>query len=154
LPSGAGTLELVAREVAQALAILGQRVASESPAELIGSLGLELPPTLASDASLASALGAAASAAASLAAPLTSLVGAIDAGDDATIVTAAQQVISAVGQIISALSKLGAALDALSSSSAGLSAGQRAQISTLAQQLARRLFDYTFIDYLNTCLSG
>jgi hypothetical protein len=135
--SGAGTLELVARDVAQALAILGQRIASESPAELIASLGLELPPALASDASLVTAIGAVASAGAALATPLTSLISAIEAGDNATIVSAAAQVISGIGQIVSALSKLGSALDGLSASAAGLTAAQRAQLSALAQQLSR-----------------
>jgi hypothetical protein len=148
--SGAGTLELVAREVGQALAILGQRVASESPTELIASLGLELPPALASDATLVSAIGAVASAGDALATPLTNLISAIETGDDATIVSAAGQVISAIGQIVSALSKLGSALDGLSASAAGLTAAERAQLSALAQQLARRLFDYTFIDYLSS----
>ena len=96
--SGAGTLELVAREVGQALAILGQRVASESPTELIASLGLELPPALASDATLVSAIGAVASAGDALATPLTNLITAIETGDDATIVSAAGQVISAIGR--------------------------------------------------------
>jgi hypothetical protein len=150
MPSQAGTLELVAREVAQALALLGQRIASQSPAQLIAGLGLELPPALAAEASLASAIAAVGSAAASLTGPLASLISAIENGDDGATVTAAQQVLVAVGQIVSALAKLGTALDALSSSTPGLSAAQRAQVSSLALQLARRLFDDTFIQYLAT----
>ncbi len=91
-----------------------------------------------------------ASAAAALAGPLENLVTAIENDDDSGIVSAAVHVLSAIGQIVTAAGKLGTALDALSSSASGLSASQRAALSSLAQQLARRLFDYTVIDYLST----
>src|SRR5580700_4948871 len=145
-----GTLELIARELGQALSALQQKATAESPENFIADLGLRLPPALVAEAQFVNAVVAVANAAAGLPTPITNLIAALDSGNTAQIITAGEQLITAIGQVLSAISGLGTAINTLAASVAGLTPAQVTQIQNFSQELPRRLFDFTVIEYLAT----
>src|SRR5438270_7707538 len=108
-----GTLELIARELGQALSALQQKATAESPENFIADLGLRLPPALVAEAQFLNAFIAVANAAAGLPTPIANLVSALDNGNTDQIITAGGQLITAIAQVLSAISSLGTAIHAL-----------------------------------------
>ena len=93
-----GTLELIARELGQALSALEQKATAESPENFIADLGLRLPPALVAEAQFVNAVIAVANAAAGLPTPIANLISALDNGSTDQIITAGEQLISAIAQ--------------------------------------------------------
>jgi hypothetical protein len=149
----AGTLEVLAREVARALATLEPRLEPAQFPSLLSDLGLRLPPAAAADATLTAAIASLASAASGLGPLDVSLTAAIDADNGLQITTSGVQLLAKVAQVLSGLANLGGALNT-AAGAPGLSPAERTQIQTFAAELPRRLFDFVFLDYLRGMGSG
>jgi hypothetical protein len=147
VPGEPGTLERIAHELAQALAPLETHLAPNNAQRFIASLGLRLPPALAGDAQLASALLTAATSAAGLPPLVVALTNAISGGDEAQIVSAGATLLAKIVETVRALVQLENALNAIAGSG-GLTPSQVAQIEDFAGQLSEKVFDYVVIEYL------
>jgi uncharacterized protein DUF6603 len=148
MPTQAGTLEVIARELGLALAALEAKVKADSPENFIAELGLRPPPTLVADAQFVNSVVAVATAAAGLPTPIEDLITALEGDDSDAIISAGAALLSAIAKVLSAISDLGTALHTLASAVAGLTPAQVTQLQTFAQALPRKLFDFTVIEYL------
>ncbi|WP_336114595.1 DUF6603 domain-containing protein [Streptomyces sp. PTD9-10] len=141
----AGTLELLAREIARALQPLEQRLGAEQRQRFFKELGLWLPGGLDS---AAGAIGAVAVQAAGLAAAVDELTRAIEGDSTPEIVRAGTSLLGALGQVLSAIGTLGPALETTVAADQYLTDAQRGRLATEVQQLPKRLLDHTLITYL------
>jgi hypothetical protein len=149
----AGTLERIANELASALKPLEQHLSQEGVQAFIAGLGLRLPPSLAADAQLASAIATAATSAAGLGPLILALTNAIAADDAAQIISAGGALLAKITELVNALEQIGSALNA-AADGAGLTPTQVAQVQTFAGALARKLFDFVVIEYLASKARG
>jgi hypothetical protein len=145
----AGTLELVARELGSALAPLEQRLQGGGAVELLGAVGVRVPASVASHAQVVGAIGAAVTSAAALAPDLAALIAAIDADDEAQILTHGIAVITGAGNVISALTDLAQALNAATNASP-LAATEKAALQAALNGIHRRLFDFIVVEYIES----
>lgn len=142
----AGTVELIARELGQALAPLEERLAGGGAAELLAAIGIRLPPSTAANTQVVGAIGGAVTRAAALAPKVTQLVAAIEADDEVAIVTSGAQVVAEAGRVIESFLALSTALE--SAALALPDPAERASLQALLPGLHRRLFDLVVIEYL------
>lgn len=145
----AGTLELIARELGNALAPLEQRLQGGGAVELLAALGVRVPASVASGAPVLGALTAAVARAAALASKLALLTAAIDADDETQIATQGVAVITEAGNLIAALRDLGTALGS-AAATAPITPAERAALQAALQGIHRRLFDFIVIEYLES----
>jgi hypothetical protein len=141
----AGTLEIIAKELAAALLPLQQNLAAGQFVSLVRELGLELPGPVASFDQVA---GGAANVVASVAAVppiIAQLEAAIAADDTPGIVEAGKKLVAV---IIDAVHGISALADGISAAAAGLSAADRAKVEAFAEALPGRLLDFTVVEYL------
>ena len=150
MASAAGTLELLARELAAALRSLEDRLDEDGAEDLLGELGLLLPDGMASHAALAGAVTSSIAAAGDLGPLLTDLETAIAGGDTAAIVAAGTAVSAQIVTVIDGLDDLATGLDTAAAGFGGLTPAQRATISSFASDLPRRLLDYLVVEYLHS----
>ncbi len=150
MATGAGTLQLLARELAELLRPLEQRLDAGGADRLFAELGLRLPSGLSSEAQLANALASGATAAAGLAQLIAQLSAAIDAEDVPRIVTTGQALLQRIQQVIDAIPPIATGLDQVTAGFRGLTPDERAEIQTFAQELPRRLIDFLVVEYLET----
>ena len=141
----AGTLELVARELGQVLAPLEQRLAGGGALALLGELGVLLPDSVATDVQVVTALDTAVARAADLGPKVAQLASAIADDDEVQIVSAGVDVVAAAGAVIDAFDGL---VQAVQTAAAALSAADRTALLALIEGLARRLFDFLVVEYL------
>ena len=145
----AGTLELIARELGIALAPLEQRLQGGGAVELLAAVGVRVPASVASHAQVVGAIGSAVTSAAALAPDLAALVAAIDADDEAQILSHGIAVITGAGNVISALKDLGQALDT-ATGAASLTPAEKATLQAALIGIPRRLFDFVVIEYIES----
>jgi hypothetical protein len=143
--STAGTLELLARELGQALAPLADQLAPDQADEFLAELGLRLPPGLSAESALSAALSSAATAAGALPPLVTQLATAIAADDAAQIVAAGLPLLGKAGDVIQALKAIGTQLDSAAAGFPGLSPAEQAVITGFAATLGRRMLDAAII---------
>ena len=142
----AGTLEILARELATALRPIEQRLAAGQVEGFLADLGLRLPsPVLAT---AGAPIGVLAQQAAGLTPVLQQLATAVAAGDPAPIVQAGVDLLGRVKLVLDAITALGPALSAAVAAAGGLTAAQQAELQALAADLPKRLLEYVLITYV------
>ncbi|HEY3726035.1 MAG TPA: DUF6603 domain-containing protein [Solirubrobacteraceae bacterium] len=144
----AGTLELLARELATALQPLEDRLASGNAEAFITELGLRLPPPIAADAQLAAAISTTATAAGALEPAIEQLINAITADDAAQIVSAGLSLIGKLRDVLTGGAAIGTDLSAALAAAGGLTPAQQAELESFAAGLPRKLLDFTLVEYL------
>lgn len=142
----AGTLEQLALGLTRALTPLGEALAAGEVADFFSELGLTPPDALLVDPAVASALQAAVDAAAPLPDRSRDLADAIRDEDLDAILLESTLTIAAIAQLLLALVALADALEAQAAAAPG--GVDPAALAAFAQELARRLLDYTVVHYL------
>ena len=150
MASDAGTLEVLARELAHALEPLEQRLAAGRVDALFSSLGLRLPSGFTSQAALTAPLAAGVSAATALPPLVVQLTAAIEAEDIGQIVSSGQALLQKITEVIEAIPQISSGLDSVAAGFGGLTPAQRAEINALAQELPRRLLDMLVVEYIES----
>ncbi len=145
----AGTLELIARELGQALAPLEQRLQGGGAQELLAAVGVRVPAAVAANAQVTGAIATAVARAASLAPNLAALVAAITADDEAQIVSRGIAVITDAGNVITALRDFGSALNS-ATAGAPITPAERNALQGALQNIHRKLFDFIIVEYIET----
>ncbi|MEU9160392.1 kelch repeat-containing protein [Streptomyces sp. NPDC048424] len=141
----AGTLELLARELARALQPLEVRLAAENRDRFLLELGFWVPGGLGP---AAGALGSVAVQAGALASAVADLTAAVDGGKPARIVESGVRLLGVLSQVLDAITAVGPALDAAVTGSGGLTDAQRARLRAEAAELPQRLLASTLISYV------
>ena len=144
----AGTLELLTRELGQALNALEQRLAQGNAEEFIAELGVRLPTTVAANSQLTGAITSTVSAAAALGPLLIDLKNAIDSDNVPQIISVGTELLNRIRQVLDGISQMGTSLNAAATAAGGLSPTQRAELQSFATELPKRLFDFAFLEYL------
>lgn len=150
MANNAGTLELLARELAEAFRPLEERLGDGGADALFAEMGLRLPAGVSGHSQLATALGSAVSAAAGLAPLIAQLTAAIDADDIGQIISASANLIAKIGEVTTAAGQVASGLDNASSSFPGLSPAERAELAEFAAELPARLIDFLVVEYLHS----
>jgi Family of unknown function (DUF6603) len=145
----AGTLELLARELGQALSALEQRLSQGNAEEFIAGLGIRLPTTVAANGQFTGAISSTVSAAAALGPLIVDLKNAIDSEDIPQIISVGTELLNRIRQVLDGISQMGTSLDA-AAAAGGLSPADKAALQAFAAELPRRLFDFAFIEYLES----
>ena len=145
----AGTLELLARELGQALSALEQRLSQGNAEEFIAGLGIRLPTTVAANGQFTGAIGSTVSAAAALGPLIVDLKNAIDSENIPQIISVGTELLNRIRQVLDGISQMGTSLDA-AAAGGGLSPADKAALQAFAAELPRRLFDFAFIEYLES----
>ncbi|MER6253504.1 DUF6603 domain-containing protein [Streptomyces sp. NPDC001584] len=141
----AGTLELLAGEIARALQPLEVQLAPENRDRFLLELGFWVPGGLGP---AAGALGTAAVQAGGLASAVAELTAAIESTKPARIVEAGVRLLGVLGRLLDAVADIGPALDGAVTGSGGLSDAQRARLRAEAAQLPQRLLSFTLMSYV------
>ncbi len=141
-----GTLEVIARELASALAPLEEKLTGPSTAQFLSELGVRLPGGYAT---AANAISTTAVKAAALPPLVVKLVTAIETEDASKILGASVPLIKAIAQVIDAISALEPALDAAVSTAAGLTPTQRTYLEQQVAELPGRLLEWLVLEYLH-----
>lgn len=149
-----GTLETLAQELALALQPLEQRLAAGQAQGFLAELGLGLPASLAGEAQFAAAIASTVTSVAGLAPLIAQLVGAVAADNEAQIVAVGIQLLDQIAHALSGFAQMGTALDNAVASAAGMTAAQKAELQSMAQELAVRLLNYAVVEYLRSKASG
>ncbi|MFC0070467.1 DUF6603 domain-containing protein, partial [Umezawaea endophytica] len=143
--SGAGTLELLAREIANALLPLEQNLAADKRDAFFAGLGFRLPGGLGAAGEALSTVTRQVGAAAPI---ITRLTQAIAAGDDAAIVQEGLALLRGVTETLTALDALAPALTTAVNGSTGLTAPQRTRLLAEAALMPQRLVEFAVISYV------
>ncbi|MET9023768.1 DUF6603 domain-containing protein [Actinopolymorpha sp. NPDC004070] len=143
----AGTLELVARELAVALGVLEDRLADGGADDFFAELGLRPPEGLTAVSGLANSVSDAARLAGELAPLVVDLTAAIDAEDVASIVSVGVRLLGRIGDVLGAVGAVAAAADAAAGSLGGLTPEQRAEVRAFAAALPRKVLDHVVVEY-------
>ena len=141
----AGTLEILAQQVGQALQPLADQLAADNLLASLARLGLQLPPALLAQPAFLSAASAGAAAAGGLPPLLTRLATAIANDDDAGILAAGVQLAEQIAAVAAALERIGAELGSVPAGVLGVAAGD---LASFAGDLGRKLLDDLLISYL------
>ncbi|MEU4446937.1 DUF6603 domain-containing protein [Actinosynnema sp. NPDC050801] len=140
----AGTVELIARELAVALRLLEQRMAADRYVDFLAALGFRVPDGYAA---AAGAIGSVAVKSADLAPGITRLADAIEADDPATILAEGVALLGAVRDLIVAIGALGPALEKVVDL-ANVTPAERNQLRAQAKAVPGRLLDHVVVTYL------
>jgi hypothetical protein len=141
----AGTIEILARELALALAPLAPRATPDAALTLFADLGLEFPPQLTTNPDVVSALSATASMSAALSLAIDQLTTAIEAGDRARIIAQGIAVLDALQATINSFTGLASAILALSGSLPGMAPND---VIAFANALPDHLLEDLLVTYL------
>jgi hypothetical protein len=144
MPTSAGTLETLAKQLALALQPLKDRLASGNVLDLFAQLGLQFPPDLLKP-SFTNALNSGVTAATDLPGLITDLINAITAGDEAGILQAGEKLIEQIGKLISAFESISTEMKNLAGSLPGMVA---AEVTDFADKLPAALLSFSLISYL------
>jgi uncharacterized protein DUF6603 len=152
MAGSAGTLEVIAQQIGQALQPLEQLLATANVTTLFAQLGLQFPPQLVNPANtdFINALNAASTAAGKLTATITHLTTDIEGGNDAGILQDGIQLIQEISGVITALEQVGTELKNIAGS-LGLNA---AEVTTFAENLVASLLSYLLISYIEGIQPG
>ncbi|MFI6979114.1 DUF6603 domain-containing protein [Embleya sp. NPDC050154] len=141
----AGTLELLAREIANALRPLEQRLAADRREAYFIELGLWLPGGLGA---ASGAIGTVAIQSGGLGSIVARLDAAIAADDGARITLEGVSLLGALRQVFDAITALTPALDAAVVGGVGLSDAQRVRLRAEVGQVPRRMLDHALLTHL------
>lgn len=144
MAANAGTLETIARAIANALEPLANLLSPDTVTTLFAELGLQFPANLLQPA-FQTAIGNSAAAAGALSPLITDLATAIDAGDDASIVKAGAKLVEQIGKTIDSFTQVATELNNLAGAFPGISS---AEVSAFATSLPTKLLGYLLISYL------
>jgi hypothetical protein len=147
MASPAGTLDLIARELAVALGVLEDRLGDGGADDFLAELGLRPPEGLTGVGGLATALADAASLAGDLAPLVVDLTTAIENEDIPAIVSAGVALLGKIDDALAAITTVANAVDAAAGLLGGLTPGQRAEVEAFAAALPRKVLDYVVIEY-------
>ncbi|MGW1992771.1 DUF6603 domain-containing protein [Embleya sp. NPDC001921] len=144
---GAGTVELLAREIANALRPLEQRLAADRRQVFFAQLGLWLPGGL--DAA-SGAIGTVAIQSGGLGPIVLRLDAAI--GDDVAerITLEGVALLGALRQVFQAITALAPALDVAVVGGTGLTEAQRVRLRAEVQEIPRRLLDFALLTHIES----
>src|SRR5688500_7600073 len=131
----AGTLELLARELGEALRGLEEQLALGNAEEFVAGLGLRLPSTVAGNGQFTGAIASTVSAAAALGPLVVDLRNAIQSENIPQIVSIGLELLNRIRQVLDGISQMGTSLDAAALAGGGLSPAQRGQIQAFATEL-------------------
>jgi hypothetical protein len=145
----AGTIELLAGELARVFQPLAERLEEGNTESLLEWLGLRQPSGVAGATALAGALATGATAAAGLPVAIRRLAAAIDAENPGEATAASVSLLELIARIITSARDVADALQSLSASAPGLSSQQRAQLTAFAGEFAERLLNRLFVEYLD-----
>ncbi len=145
MPDNAGTLEVVARELGEALAPLEERLGRGDPAGFLDELGVRLPGGVAA---AATAIATPAVKAAALPPLVLTLTAAIEAEDAGQIVPAGIALVGAVGEVLTAVDTLVPALQAAVAADGSLTAEQRAFLEAEVAALPGRLVEWLLVEHV------
>jgi hypothetical protein len=148
MATAAGTIELLARELALALATLERRLDAGGADALFDAIGLRLPSGLTAEAPLANALSTGAAAAAALPPLIAQLTAAIDAEDPAQIVATGRALREKISEVIEAIPAISTGLSDAAAGFPDLTPAERAEIVAFGQELPRRLADLVVVEYI------
>jgi|GEM_PF-301044 len=151
MATGAGTLELLVRELATALRPLEQRLAPGQRDAFFAELGLRLPSGLDS---AAGAVGVLVQQVGGLGPILVRLTDAIEAGEPGPIIQAGVDLLGVVRLVLDAVDDLEPALSAAVTASGGLTPAQRERLQELVRELPRRLLDVVLLSYVESKSAG
>ena len=140
-----GTLELIARELAAALAPLEQRLAAGSAEAFLRELGIVLPGAFDHAATAVENTAVKAGALVPLA---SALVTAIEAGDAAGMAEAVLPLLTAIRDLAGAISALEPAFAAALAAATGLSGDQLTYLQGEVAALPGRLLEWMAIEYI------
>jgi hypothetical protein len=144
MAASVGTLEAVAQQIALALQPLQDLFGEDNVTDLFAELGLQFPPDLLQPA-FKTAIANAAAAAGALSNLITQLSTAIQAGDNAAILQAGEQLIQQIIATINSFTQVSTELSNLATSLPGMNSGE---VTTFAENLAVKLVGYLLISYL------
>jgi N-acetylneuraminic acid mutarotase len=147
----AGTVELIAREIATALQPLEQVLADGNREDFLAGLGFRLPGGLGG---AGNAFGTATLQLGGLGPANARLADAIAGGGDADVVREGTALLGVLTEVFSAFDALTPALTAAVNTASGLTAAQRERLRAEAAQMPRRLLDFAVISYLQSKASG
>jgi hypothetical protein len=146
----AGTLELLARELSTALSALEQRLAEGNAEEFIADLGVRLPTAVAAHGQFTGAIASTVSSAAALGPLVIELKNAIETENVPQIISVGAELLNRIRQVLDGISQMGPSLDTAATAAGGLSPAERAELQAFAAELPKRLFDFAFIEYLES----
>jgi hypothetical protein len=141
----AGTLELLAVEIATALRSLEQELGTGNRDNFLIDLGFLVP---GGTAAAADTMDAVAAGAAGLGPVIDDLTKAIDTENVPEIVGLGVVLLGDLKGILGAITAVGPALQAAVTASAGLTAAQRARLTADARQVPKRILDHVLITHL------
>lgn len=141
----AGSLELIAREIARALQPLELRLGEAERDRFLRDLGFWVPGGLGP---AAGPLGTASVQAGGLASAVADLSAAIDSGDTGPLVRAGTALIGSLSQVLDAVAAIGPALKDAVNASGGLTDTQRTRLRAEALELPGRVLDHALISHL------
>ena len=145
MPEQAGTLELIARELATALQPLEDRLAAGNAEALLVELGIQLPGGVAG---AATATATVAVKAGELAPLIVALTDAINDEDAARILSSGLALLNKIKEVVDAVGALKPAFATAVAAAGGLTPAQRAHVQAEVQELPARLLEHLAIDYL------
>jgi hypothetical protein len=140
--SGAGTLELLAREIGNALLPLEQNLAPDRRDAFLAELGFRLPGGLGAVGDPLDTVTRQVGAAAPVIVRLTQ---AIIAGNDAAIVQEGLALLRGITETFTAIDALAPALSTAVNGATGLTAAQRTRLLADAAQMPQRLVELAVI---------
>jgi hypothetical protein len=145
---GAGTLEIIARQLSLVFEQLQAPLGSSNPGGLFSRLGITFPAATLAQASIANPLNTLRTAVNGLTAQRSVLEAAIAGGEAPSIIAAGAQLLAAAGMVSAALDSLANAIRSLSPTQApGLTTGD---LSAYSVSFSRRLFADLLISYMGT----
>jgi hypothetical protein len=145
--SGAGTLEVLASEIANALLPLQQNLAADTRDAFFADLGFRLPNGLGAAGDALATVTRQVAAAAPIIIRLTQ---AITDGDDAAIVQEGLALLRGLTETFTALDALAPALTAAVNGATGLTAAQRTRLLADAAQMPQRLVELAVISHIES----
>jgi hypothetical protein len=143
----AGTIELLAREIASALRPLEQQLDPAHREQFLIELGFFLP---GGTGAAAGAFGTASVQAGGLGPVIDRLTAAINGNATELVVQEGVTLLGGLKELFTAISGIGPALDGAVTAAAGLTAAQRTRLRTEAQQLPKRLLDHMMIAHIES----
>jgi hypothetical protein len=147
----AGTLEVLAQQVGQALQPLGDQLSPDNLLPFLAGLGLQFPRELTAQTAFMSAASAGAVAAGGLPPLLARLAAAVASDDEAGILAAGLTLVQQIGATVAALERLGSELASIAGSLPGMDASE---VAGFAATLGVDLLDSLLITYLRGLAPG
>ena len=148
--SAAGTIEILAGVLADALSVLERRLAAAEVDGYFADLGLRLPTSVNAQPGLSNALQSTSQLAGQLPALVTSLSNAIKAGDVPAILAQGATTLARLVDVFNKLDSIGTQLNAVSGAFAGVPA---ADVSAFAQRLPAAILERALVEHFERVAS-